>query len=74
MSHHPHLSASTIRRCCQIAVHVEIIRRVAVYLRPYKLMALAPLVARSSLAFAFVYPKLTQFIIDDVIGRNEPIC
>ena len=24
-----------------------------------------------SLAFAFVYPKLTQFVIDDVIGRQR---
>jgi ATP-binding cassette, subfamily B, bacterial len=50
----------------------EIIRRVAVYLRPYKLMAVGTIAcAVLSLAFAFAYPKLTQFIIDDVIGKKE---
>ncbi|MEW6306170.1 MAG: ABC transporter ATP-binding protein [Verrucomicrobiota bacterium] len=50
----------------------EIIRRVAVYLRPYKLMAVATVgCAVLSLAFAFAYPKLAQFIIDDVIGQQR---
>ncbi len=50
----------------------EIVRRVAVYLRPYKLMAWGTVVcAVLSLAFAFAFPKLTQFVIDDVIGAKR---
>lgn len=50
----------------------EIIRRVAVYLRPYKLMAAGTVgCAVLSLMFAFAYPKLTQFVIDDVISRKQ---
>ncbi len=50
----------------------EIVRRVATYLRPYKLMALGTIVcALFSLACAFAYPKLTQYVIDDVIAKNE---
>jgi ATP-binding cassette subfamily B protein len=47
---------------------------VAVYLKPYKAMALGTvLCAVLSLAFSFVFPKATQFIIDDVItaGRHD---
>jgi ATP-binding cassette subfamily B protein/subfamily B ATP-binding cassette protein MsbA len=50
----------------------EIVRRVAVYLRPYQLMALGTVAcAVLSLLFAFTYPKLTQFVIDEVIGRKQ---
>lgn len=50
----------------------EIVRRVAVYLRPYKLLAAGTMgCAILSLAFAFAYPKLTQFVIDSVIGQNQ---
>ncbi|MFN3409315.1 MAG: ABC transporter ATP-binding protein [Limisphaerales bacterium] len=52
----------------------EVIRRVAVYLRPYKFMAVGTvLVAVLSLACGMAYPKLTKIIIDDVItaGRRE---
>lgn len=46
----------------------EILCRVAVYLRPYKLMAAGTIgCAILSLCFAVAYPKLTQFVIDDVI-------
>jgi len=54
----------------------EIIRRVAVYLKPYKGMALATVgCAILSLGFSFVYPKLTQYVIDEVItqGRAEQL-
>jgi len=54
----------------------EIIRRVAVYLKPYKGMALATVgCAVLSLGFSFVYPKLTQYVIDEVItqGRAEQL-
>lgn len=50
----------------------EIIRRVSVYLAPYKLMAVGTVsCAVLSLAFAFVYPKLIQFVVDDVIGNRR---
>ncbi len=50
----------------------EIIRRVAVYLRPYKLMAFGTFAcALLSLAFSFAYPKLTQFVIDEVITKRR---
>lgn len=51
----------------------EIVRRVAGYLRPYKLMAAGTIAcAIFSLALSFVFPKATQFIIDEVIGKNRP--
>lgn len=43
------------------------------YLRPYKAMAAATIAcALLSLAFSLAYPKLTQFVIDDVITRKRP--
>lgn len=50
----------------------EIVRRVATYLRPYRLMAFGTVAcAVLSLLFAFTYPKLTQFVIDTVIGQKQ---
>ena len=50
----------------------EILRRVARYLRPYKLMAAGTIgCALLSLAFGLAYPKLTQFVIDRVIGQKR---
>src|SRR5215471_16979797 len=50
----------------------EILRRVAVYLRPYKLMASGTIgSALLSLAFGLAYPKLTQFVVDEVIGHRR---
>lgn len=50
----------------------EVLRRVARYLRPYKLMAAGNIgCALLSLGFALAYPKLTQFVIDDVIGHKR---
>ena len=50
----------------------EIICRVAVYLRPYRWMAAGTIgCAILSLLFAVTYPKLTQFVIDDVIGSRN---
>src|SRR4026208_2006895 len=50
----------------------EIVRRVWKYLLPYKGMAVATIgCAVLSLAFSFAFPKLTQFIIDDVIGKRR---
>ncbi len=50
----------------------EIIRRVATYLRPYPWMAAGTIgCALLMLACSLAYPKLTQFVIDDVIGQRR---
>ncbi len=50
----------------------EVVRRVGVYLLPYKLMALGTIAfALLSLAAAFTYPKLTQHVIDEVITKKN---
>jgi ABC-type multidrug transport system fused ATPase/permease subunit len=51
---------------------MDIIRRVWVYLLPYKGMALGTMgCAILSLAFSFLYPRLTQYVIDDVITPRK---
>ena len=50
----------------------EIIRRVLVYLLPYKLLAIGTLgCALLSTGSALVYPKLTQLVIDNVLRQNR---
>ena len=50
----------------------EVLRRVIVYLRPYRCLAAGTITcAVLSLLFALAYPKLTQYVIDDVIGRQR---
>lgn len=50
----------------------EVVRRVGVYLLPYKLMAVGTIAfALLSLAAAFTYPKLTQHVIDEVITKKN---
>ena len=50
----------------------EILRRVWVYLLPYKGLALATVgCAVLSLACALTYPKLTEHIIDGIIEKEE---
>src|SRR3954471_24356957 len=50
----------------------EIVRRVARYLRPYPWMAVTTMVcALLSTGLSFAFPKLTQFIIDEVIGNGR---
>ncbi len=50
----------------------EILGRVAGYLRPYRWMAAGTIgCALLSLAFSLAYPKLTQFVIDEVIGHKR---
>src|SRR5437762_7581333 len=50
----------------------EILGRVAAYLRPYKLMAAGTIgCALFSMLFSLAYPKLTQFVIDEVIGHKR---
>ncbi|MFO1459424.1 MAG: ABC transporter ATP-binding protein [Verrucomicrobiota bacterium] len=51
----------------------EVVRRVLRYLRPYPLLTAGTIAcALGSLAAAFTYPQLTQFLIDDVIGARRP--
>src|SRR3954447_18070306 len=50
----------------------EIVRRVARYLRPYPWLAVTTMVcALLSTGLSFAFPKLTQFIIDEVIGNGR---
>jgi len=50
----------------------EVIRRVAHYIKPYKWLAAGTIgCAVFSLAFAFVYPKITSYIIDEVITKQK---
>src|SRR5262245_32342444 len=73
MSHHSHFCAHTDPTFTARSRSTwEIIRRVAAYLRPYRWMAVGTVgCAVLSLVFAFAFPKLTQFIIDEVIGRQR---
>src|SRR5690242_8575719 len=73
MAHHPHLSSSTDPTFAARSRSTwEIIRRVAVYLRPYKGMAAANVgCAVLSLAFALAYPQLIGVVIDRVIGQKQ---
>ena len=74
MSRHPHRSAPTDPTLTAKSRSTwEIVRRVAVYLRPYPWMALATIVcALLSTALGFAFPKLTQFTVDEVIGKKQP--
>src|SRR5580765_3068364 len=73
MSHHPHRSASVDPSFRSKARSTwEVVRRVAVYIRPYKLMAAGTVgCALLSMGLSLAYPKLTQFVIDDVIGHKR---
>ncbi|MSU59109.1 MAG: ABC transporter ATP-binding protein [Pedosphaera sp.] len=54
----------------------EVVRRVAVYLRPYRLLAATTILcAVLSLLASFVFPMLTAYAIDEVIrkGRAEKL-
>ncbi|MSR66723.1 MAG: ABC transporter ATP-binding protein [Pedosphaera sp.] len=73
MSRHPQLTANNDPTFGAKARSTwEIVSRVSVYLRPYRGMALGTVsCALLSLGFAFTYPKLTQHVIDEVIGKNH---
>src|ERR1044071_5981496 len=73
MSHHSHSDSNP-----DPTLHAkprstrEVVRRVAVYLAPYKLMAVGTVgCAVLSLGFAFVYPKLIQIVVDEVIQKRR---
>jgi ABC-type multidrug transport system fused ATPase/permease subunit len=77
MAHkHPHRSAGaessdpTFRAKARSTWNV--LRRVSVYLRPYKLIATATVsCALLSTGLSIAYPILTRYIIDDVIGHKR---
>ena len=73
MSPHAHLAAATDPAFTATSRTTgEIVRRVAVYLRPYKWMAVANVgCAVLSLAFALAYPQLIGLVIDQVIGEKQ---
>ncbi|MBX3731336.1 MAG: ABC transporter ATP-binding protein [Verrucomicrobiae bacterium] len=51
----------------------EVVRRVIGYLRPYPGLTAGTIgCALGSLAAAFTYPQITQFLIDDVISGRRP--
>ncbi len=50
----------------------EVVRRVAVYLRPYRWLVVATIgCAIASLGFGLLYPKLTRYLIDEVIAKRR---
>lgn len=50
----------------------ELLRRTAGYLRPHIGIAAADiLLALASLAFYLIFPEVTRYVIDDIIGRNR---
>src|SRR2546427_8818531 len=73
MSHHTHLAAGTDPTfTARPRTTGEIVRRVAVYLRPYKWMALVNVgCAVLSPAFALACPQLIGLVIDRVIGGKQ---
>src|SRR6266568_3566280 len=51
---------------------LEILKRVGGYLRPYKWMAAGNIsCAILSLGFSLTYPKLTQYVVAEVIGHHR---
>ena len=72
MSSHAHLTENDPTFTARKRSTGEIIRRVSAYLWPYKGLALATIAcAVLSLLCAFAFPRLTQYIIDDVIGLGN---
>src|SRR3954463_11636334 len=65
MSRHSHLSQQDPSIHAKARPTMEVVRRVSVYLRPYKGMFAATLsCAVLSLAFSFSFPKMTGMIVD----------
>ena len=71
--HHSKTSANDPTFTAKSRSTTEVLRRVAVYLKPYKWMAAGTIgCALLSIVFSLVYPKLTQYVIDDVIRQKDP--
>jgi ABC-type multidrug transport system fused ATPase/permease subunit len=73
MSRHPHLATSADPTFTAKSRSTgEVIRCVAVYLRPYKFMAFGTVAcAVLSLACALIYPQLVRLVIDRVISDRQ---
>lgn len=73
MSRHPQLSAPADPSFVAKSRSTwEIVQRVSRYLKPYKWMAAGTIgCAIISLGASFLYPRLTQYVIDDVIGQQQ---
>ncbi len=70
MSHHTRSTESTFS--ARKRSTSEVLRRVAVFLRPYPWLAIGTVAAAVlSLLASFAFPKLTQFAIDEVIGKSQ---
>jgi ATP-binding cassette subfamily B protein len=68
MSHHARSTESTFS--ARKRATSDVLRRVAVYLRPYPWLASGTVLAAVlSLLASFAFPKLTQFAIDEVIAK-----
>jgi len=73
MSRHPHLATNNDPTFKAKARSTwEIVRRVAVYLRPYPWMAAGTIIcAVLATVCSFAYPHLTRDVIDNVIGKGQ---
>lgn len=72
MAHHAHAGAADPTFTSRSRSTMEILRRVSVYLKPYKLLALGTMsCALLSLGFSLIYPHFIRDVIDDVIGKNQ---
>src|SRR3954469_18149332 len=71
---HPHLNSSHDPTLSAKSRSTwEIVSRVSKYLRPYKLMAFGTIAfAILSLASSFAFPQLTQYVVDEVIAKQQP--
>jgi ATP-binding cassette, subfamily B, bacterial len=70
MAHHRPHSDPTFRS--RPRATSEVVRRVGVYLLPYKFMVVGTVgCAVLSLVAGFFYPKLTRFIFDDIIEKRH---
>lgn len=70
--HHHHLSAADPTFSAKARSTWNVVRRVSKYLKPYKGMAAATMgCAILSLLFSFAYPRLTKYVIDDVISGKR---
>src|SRR5882724_8760923 len=73
MNHHSQLHGSTDPTLtAKSRATWEIIRRVSLYVKPYRWMALGTMIcALLSLAFSLAYPRFIGSVIDDVIGKRQ---
>ncbi len=70
MSHHARSTESNFS--ARKRSTTEILRRVGVFLKPYPWLAFGTVLAAVlSLLSSFAFPKLTQFAIDEVIGKSR---